>query len=85
MNRLAGKTLLRVDRHVLQLTFFVFLTREPAAARESLIDLAIKLFFVGGVYGNQKPTEFLCLLLKLLQIQTEKEILVEYHQAEDFK
>ena len=85
MNRLAGKTLLRVDRHVLQLTFFVFLTREPAAARESLIDLAIKLSFVGGVYGNQKPTEFLCLLLKLLQIQTEKEILVEYHQAEDFK
>lgn len=40
---------------------------------------------IGGVYGNQKPTEFLCLLLKLLQIQPEKEILVEYLQADEFK
>jgi pre-mRNA-splicing factor 38A len=52
---------------------------------ETLIDLAIKLRSVGGVYGNQKPTEFLCLLLKLLQIQPEKEILVEYLQADEFK
>ncbi len=27
----------------------------------------------------------MCLLLKLLQIQPEKEILIEYLQAEDFK
>ncbi|KAH9946377.1 PRP38-domain-containing protein [Epithele typhae] len=38
-----------------------------------------------GVYGNQKPTEFLCLLLKLLQIQPEKEILIEYLRADEFK
>jgi pre-mRNA-splicing factor 38A len=41
--------------------------------------------FIGGVYGNQRPTEFLCLLLKLLQIQPEKEILVEYMRADEFK
>lgn len=40
---------------------------------------------IGGVYGNNKPTEFLCLLLKLLQIQPEKEILLEYLQADEFK
>lgn len=40
---------------------------------------------IGGVYGNQKPTEFMCLLLKLLQIQPEKEILLEYLQADEFK
>lgn len=40
---------------------------------------------IGGVYGNQKPTEFICLLLKLLQIQPEKEILVEYLRADEFK
>lgn len=41
---------------------------------------------IGGVYGgNQKPTDFLCLLLKLLQIQPEKEILLEYLQADEFK
>ncbi|KAK0240465.1 PRP38 family-domain-containing protein [Armillaria nabsnona] len=54
-------------------------------AAESLIDKAIELKYIGGVYGNQRPTDFMCLLLKLLQIQPEKEILIEYLQAEDFK
>ena len=54
-------------------------------AAESIIDKAIELHNLGGVYGNQRPTEFLCLLLKLLQIQPEKEILVEYLQADEFK
>ena len=52
---------------------------------ESLIDKAIALRNIGGVYGNQKPTEFMCLLLKLLQIQPEKEILVEYLLVDEFK
>lgn len=52
---------------------------------ETLIDKAIELKSIGGVYGNQKPTEFLCLLLKMLQIQPEKEILVEYLRADEFK
>lgn len=52
---------------------------------ESLIDKSLELKAVGGVYGNNKPTEFLCLLLKLLQIQPEKEILLEYLQADEFK
>lgn len=50
-----------------------------------MIDKAIELKAIGGVYGNQKPTEFLCLLLKLLQLQPEKEILLEYLQADEFK
>ncbi|KIM58703.1 hypothetical protein SCLCIDRAFT_1218394 [Scleroderma citrinum Foug A] len=56
-----------------------------ALTAESLIDKAIDLRTIGGVYGNQRPTEFLCLLLKLLQIQPEKEILIEYLQADEFK
>ncbi|KDQ60567.1 hypothetical protein JAAARDRAFT_55297 [Jaapia argillacea MUCL 33604] len=56
-----------------------------ALTAESLIDKAIEVKAIGGVYGNQKPTEFMCLLLKLLQIQPEKEILVEYLQADEFK
>ena len=52
---------------------------------ETLIDKTIELQSIGGVYGNQKPTEFICLLLKLLQIQPEKEILVEYLRADEFK
>lgn len=56
-----------------------------ALTAESLIDKAIELRTIGGVYGNQRPTEFICLLLKLLQIQPEKEILLEYLQADEFK
>ncbi|GJE97070.1 pre-mRNA-splicing factor 38 [Phanerochaete sordida] len=56
-----------------------------ALTAETLIDKAIELKAIGGVYGNNKPTEFMCLLLKLLQIQPEKEILLEYLQAEEFK
>ncbi|KAM5531832.1 hypothetical protein V8D89_014531 [Ganoderma adspersum] len=56
-----------------------------ALTAETMIDKAIELKAIGGVYGNQKPTEFLCLLLKLLQLQPEKEILLEYLQADEFK
>ncbi|EJD53394.1 PRP38-domain-containing protein, partial [Auricularia subglabra TFB-10046 SS5] len=56
-----------------------------ALTAETLIDKTIELQYIGGVYGNQRPTHFLCLLLKLLQIQPEKEILVEYLLADEFK
>ncbi|KAL9714935.1 hypothetical protein Ac2012v2_001595 [Leucoagaricus gongylophorus] len=57
-----------------------------ALTAASLIDKAVDIRAVGGVYGgNQTPSEFLCLLLKLLQIQPEKEILLEYLQADEFK
>lgn len=46
----------------------------------------MELKFVGGVYGgNIKPTPFLCLTLKMLQIQPEKDIIVEFIKNEDFK
>jgi pre-mRNA-splicing factor 38A len=42
--------------------------------------------YVGGVYGgNTKPTPFLCLVLKMLQIQPEKDIVIEFIKNEDFK
>ncbi|KAL8287091.1 hypothetical protein RQP46_004097 [Phenoliferia psychrophenolica] len=51
----------------------------------SLIDNAIGLEYIGGTYANQKPTEFMCLVLKLLQLQPEREIILEYLRAEEFK
>jgi pre-mRNA-splicing factor 38A len=51
----------------------------------TLIDKAIKLNAIGGTYDNSKPTQFISLLLKLLQIQPEKEILVEYLLVEEYK
>ena len=39
----------------------------------------------GGYDGNNKPTRFLCLALKLLQIQPEEGIVEELLKNEDFK
>ena len=53
---------------------------------ELLVDKAMQLKYVGGVYGgNIKPAPFLCLILKMLQIQPEKDIIVEFITQHDFK
>ncbi|XP_077981399.1 pre-mRNA-splicing factor 38A-like [Glandiceps talaboti] len=57
-----------------------------ALSAELLVDKAMELKYIGGVYGgNVKPTPFLCLVLKMLQIQPEKDIVVEFIRNEDFK
>ncbi|NXM47162.1 PR38A factor, partial [Gymnorhina tibicen] len=53
---------------------------------ELVADKAMELKYMGGIYGgNIKPTPFLCLTLKLLQIQPEKDVIVEFIKNEDFK
>jgi len=53
---------------------------------ESIVDRAVDITHVGGTYGGmQKPTPFLCLTLKLLQIQPEREVVLEYLRQEEFK
>ena len=53
---------------------------------ELLVDKAIALKYIGGTYaGNNKPTPFLCLVLKLLQLQPEREIILEYIRNDEFK
>ena len=57
-----------------------------ALTSELLVDKAMELRYVGGVYaGNIKPTPFLCLILKMLQIQPQKDIIIEFIRNEDFK
>jgi len=53
---------------------------------EELVDKAVALKCVGGTYGGtRKPTGFMCLILKMLQIQPEKDIIVEFISQEDYK
>lgn len=53
---------------------------------ETLVDKAMMLSHLGGTFGgNQQPTKFLCLVLKMLQIQPEKEIIIEFIKNEDYK
>ncbi|KAI9682657.1 MAG: hypothetical protein M1829_006644 [Trizodia sp. TS-e1964] len=53
----------------------------------SLCDRAAELTFVGGTYGQQRPTPFLCLAFKLLQLNPSREIILAYLQqgGETFK
>uniref|UniRef100_A0A7S2W3S8 Pre-mRNA-splicing factor 38 n=1 Tax=Rhizochromulina marina TaxID=1034831 RepID=A0A7S2W3S8_9STRA len=53
---------------------------------ETLVDRAMGLQYIGGTYGgNVKPSKFLCLVLKMLQLQPEKEIIIEFIKNEDYK
>lgn len=53
---------------------------------ESLVDKAIDLEYIGGTFGgNQQPTPFICLVLKMLQIQPEMDIVMEFIQNEEYK
>lgn len=53
---------------------------------ETLIDRAVELKAIGGTFGGLgRPTPFLCLVFKLLQIAPEFEIVVRYMTQTDFK
>lgn len=54
----------------------------------TILDRVVELSFIGGTYGiAQRPTAFLCLAFKLLQLTPEKEIILFYLQqaGEEFK
>ncbi|MCJ1281003.1 hypothetical protein MMC26_000321 [Xylographa opegraphella] len=51
----------------------------------TLCDRAVEMTHLGGTYGQQKPTAFLCLTLKLLQLLPDRDVVLEYLHQEDFK
>ncbi len=53
---------------------------------ETLLEKAVDLKYIGGTYGPMaKPTNFICLVQKLLQLQPEMDIIKEYIEQTDFK
>ena len=53
---------------------------------ETLVDKAVELEYIGGTYGgSRKPAPFLCLVLKMLQLQPEQEIVYEFIKNKDYK
>lgn len=53
---------------------------------ESLVDKAVELQYVGGTYGgSRRAAPFLCLLMKMLQIQPDKDVVMEYIHQDEFK
>ena len=51
----------------------------------TLCDRAAAMTSIGGTYGQQKPSSFLCLTMKLLQLMPERDIVLEYLHQEEFK
>ncbi|KAF8457509.1 PRP38 family-domain-containing protein, partial [Terfezia claveryi] len=51
----------------------------------TLLDRAVELTYIGGQYGNQKPSPFLCMVFKLLQLMPEREIVLEYLHDTGYK
>ena len=64
-----------------------------ALTNETIIDAAVELQYKGvknklilRCYASYKqPTDFICLLLKVLQLQPEKEIVLEYLNKKYYK
>ena len=53
---------------------------------ETLVDEAVDLQYVGGTYGgSRKPAPFICLILKMLQIQPDLEIVFEFIKNNEYK
>ena len=68
------------------LNLYIHSTYVSFFSAELVVDKAMQLRYIGGVYaGNIKPAPFLCLVLKMLQIQPEKDIVIEFIKNEDFK
>ncbi|GAB7337538.1 hypothetical protein MBLNU457_g2858t1 [Dothideomycetes sp. NU457] len=52
----------------------------------TLLDRALEMTLIGGTYGvSQKPTPFLCLAFKLLELTPQKEIILFYLRQEEYK
>ena len=53
---------------------------------ETLVDRAVELNHFGGTYGGaRKPTDFLCLLLKMLQMKPDREIVMTFLTNDEHK
>ena len=57
-----------------------------ALTGKTIVDKGIGLKYIGGTYGGlRQPTNFLCLCLKMLQIQPSKDIIIYLMQQNDYK
>lgn len=66
--------------------FLFFIPRLNLVLADLIAEQGMELRFIGGTFGgNIQPTPFLCLILKMLQIQPDKDIIVEFIRQEDFK
>lgn len=51
----------------------------------TILDRIVNLKYIGSLYSVGKPTEFICLVFKFLQLSPERDIILHYLQDDDFK
>lgn len=51
----------------------------------TVLDRVMDLKYIGGTFSVGKPTEFICLVFKLLQLAPDREIVLHYLHDEEFK
>lgn len=57
-----------------------------ALTSETIIDNALELKYIGGVISNSgQPSEFICLVVKLIQLNPGEDILKEYLSIPEYK
>ena len=53
---------------------------------ESIIDNALELKYIGGIIANSgQPSEFICLVVKLIQLNPSEDVLKEYLSIPEYK
>ena len=84
-----GKNPMNLIEKILQTRIFrnnYWKERCFALTAETLTERAIELEYIGGTFGgNKKPTPFICLILAMLQLQPEKEIVIEFILNDEYK
>lgn len=57
-----------------------------ALTATGIVDKGVALQYISGSYGGlRKPSNFICLVLKLLQIQPKDDIILTFIQQNDYK
>ncbi|CCG82441.1 Pre-mRNA-splicing factor 38A [Taphrina deformans PYCC 5710] len=51
----------------------------------TVLDRVVGLTYIGGIYSIGRPTEFICLVFKMLQLAPEKDIILHYLHDDEFK
>ena len=92
MATLAYKSTIKNPVHLLEkptrdriITSYYWQEQCFAINEATLCDRAAALTFIGGTYGQQKPSPFLCLTMKLLQLMPGRDIVLEYLNQTEFK
>ena len=88
MKSAAAQNINQVDLILINRVFNYYYWKDKSfgLTSETIIDKALELKYIGGMnHSSNQPTDFICLFIKLLQLNPSEEIIDEYLSDPDFK